>query len=326
MPNNIDTLLVAKILENIPHNIKPTDYLMEVLGLSRNAVYRRLRYEKNFSFDEIIKLASLIGFSLDSIVSEANDRLHPDPPQQQEMNANAEQTVISLFEHFGMLLSKMDNPHNSQFIMTINRLQFLSSVEEEPLLRFLYYQLMYQLREIPVNYPFSDVILPEAILEKGKEFHKLFVSVSHKEYIIDSRLYQNIAKDIQYFYQRKLISESELMSLKEYLHNTLMRTQISMQTELNEIPFKKSKTYLSAMEVTSNTVYSIYDGNEESNFWLYSAIPIGSSKKHVCNIHKLWLDSLMRSATLISGVNEELLLDFISKQLSFVDSIDKIMY
>jgi len=43
-------------------------------------------------------------------------------------------------------------------------------------------------------------------------------------------------------------------------------------------------------------------------------------------MHKLWIDSLMRSSTLISGVNENARFEFISKQLDFVDSMDKIMY
>lgn len=326
MINNIDLLLVERILENIPHNIKPVDYLMDVLSLSRNAVYRRLRYEKSFSFEEIVKLSSLLGFSLDSITSETDDNLDLDLSEQQKVRINAEKSVDSLFNHFGDLLSNFGNPHNSQFIMTVNRLHFLSSGEEEPLFRFLYYQLMYQLREIPVNYPFSKITIPPSVHELGKEFHKVFISVAHKEYIIDSNLYLNIVKDIQYFYKKKLISESELLYLKEYLQTALKRTLAYMQTGFNNLVPQKSKTYLSTMEVTSNTVYSIYEGKEESSFWLYSAEPISSKKKRVCQLHKLWLDSLMRSSTLISGVNEDVLFDFITRQSSFVDNMDKIMY
>lgn len=324
--NNLDVLLVEKILENIPNNIKPVEYLMEILDMSRNAVYRRLRYEKSFTFHEVMRLSSAMGFSLDDIALVQEGRSGQNLFPKHVTKMTAEDSITSLFEHFTMLLKNFVDTNSSQFIITANRLHFLSINDEEPLFRFLYYQLMYQLREIPVNCTLSQIKIPESVHILSKEFHKLFISISHKEYLIDSNLYLNIVKDIQYFYQRKLISEDELLSIKEDLHTAIVHTQAYMQMGVNDLPLKKSKFYLSGMEVTSNTVYSIYEGNEESDFWLYSANPIHTTNKRICHLHKVWIDSLMRSSTLISGVNENVLFEYIAKQLSFVDNMDKIMY
>lgn len=321
-----DRLLVEKILEKIPPHIKVVDYLMEVLGISRNAVYRRLRYEKSFSFDEIVKLSSFLRFSLDDIVAAAGEGGHTRLVSAPYAKITTENSVVSLFEHFTVLLKQFENTPDSQFIITADRLHFLSINDEEPLFRFLYYELMYQLREIPVNCPFSEITIPESVHRMSKEFHQRFISISHKEYIIDSNLYLNVVRDIQYFYKKKLISEKELMYMKEHLHTAIKHTQAYMQMGVNDLPLKKSKFYLSGMEVTSNTTYTNCSGNEESSFWLYAANPIHTADKHICRIHKMWLDSLMRSSTLISGANENVLFDFISMQLDVVDNMDKVMY
>lgn len=326
MANNEDVLLITKILENIPKNIKPVAFLMEVLGLSRNAVYRRLRHEKSFSFQEIVKLSSLLGFSLDNIVYNIDNDFDSDLYLKENCKMTAESSVVSLFEHVRRLLTNFVDADNSQVIITANRLHLISIGAVEPLFRFLYFQLMYQLREIPVNCPYSKVNVPEYIYALNKDFSKFFMSVNNKDYIIDSNLYLNIVRDIQYFFHRKLISENELLQLKENLHIAINQTKDYMQMGFNDLPLKKSKFYLSGMEVTSNTLYSIFEGKEESNFWLYSSNPISTTKKRICHTHKIWIDSLMRSSTLISGVNENVLFEFISKQSDFVDNMDKIMY
>lgn len=324
--NNVDILLIEKVLENIPHNIKPVDYLMDMLNLSRNAVYRRLRYEKSFSFSEIVKLSSLLGFSLDDLASSTDAELHSDYFPEKNSKITADSSIISLFDHFKILLTDFVDADNSQVIITANRLQILSIGAVEPLFRFLYYQLMYQLREISVNYPFAKVHVPESILSLNKKFSPFFRSVNNKDYIIDSNLYLNIARDVQYFYRMKLITESELLSIKEHLHTAIKHTETYMQMGLNDLPIKKSRFYLSGMEVTSNSLYSINERKEESNFWLHSTNPIHTTNKRVCHMHKVWIDSLMRSSTLISGINENVRFEFISKQFEFVDNMDKIMY
>lgn len=326
MANNVDILLVEKILKNIPRNMKPVEYLMDTLDMSRNAVYRRLRFEKSFSFHEVMKLSSLMGFSLDDIAFTVGDGLHSEPSQRHNSEITAENSIVALFDHFRTLLVNFVDAGNSQVILTANRLQILSIGAVEPLFRFLYYQLMYQLREIKVNCPFSEVQVPESILSLNKDFSSFFMSINNKDYIIDSNLYFNLVRDIQYFYQIKLISESELLYLKEHLHIAIKQTQAYMEMGVNDLPIKKSRFYLSGMEVTSNTLYSINEGKEESHFWLHSTNPISTANKRVCHMHKLWIDSLMRSSTLISGVNENARFGFISKQLDSVDNMDKIMY
>lgn len=46
--------------------------LVDVLGMNRNAVYARLRYEVPFTTDELDKIATFFGMTFTSLIASAN--------------------------------------------------------------------------------------------------------------------------------------------------------------------------------------------------------------------------------------------------------------
>ena len=72
MTMNLNKIVLTKILDIMPENLKPVTLLMEVLDIGKESAYRRLRGEKPFSMEEIYKLSLVLNFSLDEIIS--NDK------------------------------------------------------------------------------------------------------------------------------------------------------------------------------------------------------------------------------------------------------------
>ena len=68
MNNNLNKSVLDKILNCIPENIKPVNYLMDILDLGKESAYRRLRGEKALSLEEIHKLSLELRISLDEIL------------------------------------------------------------------------------------------------------------------------------------------------------------------------------------------------------------------------------------------------------------------
>lgn len=52
--DDISQKLISRILISIPDNINPVLYLMDLLDLSRESAYRRIRGEIPFTFWEIL--------------------------------------------------------------------------------------------------------------------------------------------------------------------------------------------------------------------------------------------------------------------------------
>jgi len=51
---NLNKIVLTKILDIMPENLKPVTLLMEVLDIGKESAYRRLRGEKPFSMEELV--------------------------------------------------------------------------------------------------------------------------------------------------------------------------------------------------------------------------------------------------------------------------------
>jgi hypothetical protein len=60
-------LLTTKNIAAIPKSIKPRDYLMKKLSISKESAYRRMRNKVPFTFEEVVTISLDLGFSLDEI-------------------------------------------------------------------------------------------------------------------------------------------------------------------------------------------------------------------------------------------------------------------
>lgn len=68
MKNYIVNELIAAMKERIPRGINLANYLTDALCMGKEAVYRRLRGEVAFTFDEIAMISCKLGISIDQII------------------------------------------------------------------------------------------------------------------------------------------------------------------------------------------------------------------------------------------------------------------
>lgn len=66
--NYIVNELIAAMKERIPRGINLANYLTDALCMGKEAVYRRLRGEVAFTFDEIAMISCKLGISIDQII------------------------------------------------------------------------------------------------------------------------------------------------------------------------------------------------------------------------------------------------------------------
>src|SRR5690606_15163180 len=69
MDTNIQSLFLETVRSRVPPNISFADDLSEVLGISRDSAYRRIRGETVLTLDEVKLLCNHYHISLDSLLS-----------------------------------------------------------------------------------------------------------------------------------------------------------------------------------------------------------------------------------------------------------------
>lgn len=71
--SNIQSVFFDRIRKTIPSNVSLVDELAEILDVSRDSAYRRMRGETVLSLDEVKKLSLHFRISVDSVISPASD-------------------------------------------------------------------------------------------------------------------------------------------------------------------------------------------------------------------------------------------------------------
>jgi len=319
-------MLIAKIEGSIPSNIKLVNYLMDSLSLGREAVYRRLRNQVPFTFGEIIKLSSNLGFSLDEIVYqdkniqvllELNRDALPDPQKM----------FIEMLNTYFELTKKLYEARDKEVNCVVNELWVTVLLKYENIFKFFYYKWLHQFHDGVPTPSFSEVELPAEVISLKNRFQYYSVQVKDAvaSFIFDQDTFLNLIREIRYFYKRQLISDQELSDIRKEFHEILDVFERLAKKGISESG-SRSNYYLSQLGIESNSTYVRYDDKVFIYSCLYSMVPVCITDPGLCHMQKKWFDSLRRYCTLISECNELVQEKYINKQREYLDNIENISY
>jgi Helix-turn-helix len=149
LPGTLQTSFLEQIRQRIPPNLSLADALAEVLNMSRDSAYRRIRGETVLSLDEVKTLCNTYGVSLDALLSPTS-----------EMVSFRHQAVDHRSFTFAHWLKSI-----------LEGLEMLASFPEKDK------EIVYYAKDMPVFYYFS---LPE--LSAFKMFFWMKTALGYPEY------------------------------------------------------------------------------------------------------------------------------------------------
>lgn len=315
-----DNALIAQILCNIPPNMNAVDYLMDVLSIGRESVYRRLRGKIPFTFDEVVKLSLELDFSVDEIIDKSQNKQNY-ADLKVRLSHEADEAFMQTLGEFYDHLVRLSKSTEKETIVTLNRLLFPLLIGYDHLFRFTYYKWIHQMRDVSINYSLSEVVMTTEMLSLYDNIKKHLQTVRDNNiYIFDYNLFLSAIKEIQYYYKRKLITDDEIRLLKEdflLMFSKMERMAKKGQDEIGSITYY----YLSTLNIDSNNIYTCSDGKAVSYFWSSPVNPISVTNPAACEVHRKWLNSMKKYSILITQSNEILLAEFLNKQRAYVANI-----
>lgn len=319
MAMNLNEIVLTKILDVMPGNIKPVNLLMDILDIGKESAYRRLRGEKAFSLEEIYKLSLNLHFSLDEIIG--NNKADAAAFNHiGTVNQSPDKNLLVFFRYYEIHLQRLIDSDNSDIICTLNHFLNTMFVGYEHLFKFIYYRWMHQMTNVPLNYLYSELVIPSEIKEICNRMVLLNTKLKRLSLIVDNNLFLNLIKEMQYFYVRGLVNDMEMKTLqtefRRYLDDIEKTINRGISTNGTQI-----KIYLSVLHISSTTTFSKWDGNEESAFWHHYGYPIYTRSKEITTRHRLWIDSLKKYCTIISQSNELLQAEFLNKQREYINNM-----
>ncbi|MDH6358135.1 hypothetical protein [Parabacteroides sp. PF5-9] len=312
--------IADKIVSQIPVHLNPIDFLADVLDLSKESVYRRVKGKVPFTVNDFVKLSSTLSVSMDEVLfSNRADYLNSKSTVfafHGNRAFDTEETFYDLLLTCANGVKKMNEVQHTELIATFDRVMISTAASYDYLFKYHYYKWMCQMRQMPLDFRLSDVELPERIIALQKKVSD-YKAVGKQTYILHPYFIKNSLMEVHYYYKRKLISEEEIVliqndffSLIDSLENKLKQPDASANNETH--------IYLSTFSIESTGLSMQYDHKVNALFSVYPGAYIVSRDPEICKAYTYWLHSLKKYASLISGCNEALQTKFIDTQREFV--------
>jgi len=319
--DNLRNTVATKILSNISPRVKPIDYLMESLNISRESVYRRIRGDISFTLEEVAKLSVELGFSLDELViKDMHSRvffdLHTDKIQ------DPSEIYTTILEQYFQCAFDMSHRKYIESIQVINQISPGFIIFFDHLLKFSYYRWMHQHQETSLKYFYSDVVVPEKLIDLQQRAIDSLKKVQNTTIILDPDLFTNLIHAVQYYYRRRLINNKEFFEIKEDLLGLTDMLENIAQTGFYGSEAKYN-IYLSSLNIEACSRYLKCEEQTKSLFFVNAIEPIVVTNPVLCEIHKKWLESMRKYATLITQSNEILQVRYFNKQRTDIKAMEE---
>lgn len=185
--NELNTNLIEAAKEKFPAKGQLANILMDTLYMGKEAIYRRLRGEVPFTFQEAAIISKELGISLDRIagVSFSNNAMF-------DINVvdhgNPFETYYDFLNKHVKLFHTLREDPNASLGTASNVIPQTLYLKHELLAKFRFFKWMYQNEHIKCKH-FEELEIPQKIINVQQDFAKLSHHIHSTDYIWDSMVF-----------------------------------------------------------------------------------------------------------------------------------------
>ena len=194
--NYIVKELINKMKERIPKGHNLANYLTDTLYMGKEAVYRRLRGEVAFTFDEIAIISHNLGISIDQIIGN-----HLSNRVTFDLNLLDSPSLIESYheivERYLRIFYLVNEDQNSELYSATGTIPFTLYSSYEYLSKFRISRWIYQNGKMKTPNSLIDMQVPEKIVTAHKKLSENIRKVGKAYFIWDSNIFQSFVKEIK---------------------------------------------------------------------------------------------------------------------------------
>ena len=310
---------VAAIQHKITNRATLVNTITELLDIDKDAVYRRLRGEVNFTFIEVATIATYLGLSLDSIVG--NVTLENKPLQMtMAKHVNPTDADYRMFNNYVYLLSSIKDNTDTLLLEATNTLSNAIYYDYDNVTR-LHVFSWYLGNNDGTDVPYHEVTVPEQMRDLQKKCSEYTRHIKNTQYVWDRRMFDRIVENVKFWVRMRFIKEEDVRLIKndflemlDYLEKLAARGRY--EETGNEVSIYLSELLLetSYSTIKSQNLYF----SQFKTFFLNSNI---SLDEDVYNKMSKWILGLQRKATLISVSGEKIRSEFFNTQRKIIHTL-----
>ena len=304
-----------KLKHSLSSNVSFVDSLSDLLDISIDSVYRRMRGETALTFDEILILCNHYKVTFDSLV------------ETNHAGVTFNYSVLPRsVEGFKMYLRSILNDLKS--LKTAENINLFYVAFDIPLFYLFAYpelaafKMYYWMRSVLNVHEYQEQkysfdITDKEILEIGHELLEAYSQVGSIEIWTDNTT-GSLKKQIEYYWEAGFFSnDDEALVLCDQAISLIKSVNHKAELGTKQAGNERSeyKLYFSDIEIGNNCILLEVDGMRRVYHTYNTFNKMVTSNNRFCEESLVWINSIIGKSTLISGVSEKQRIQFINKLL-----------
>lgn len=314
-----------RIKDLIPPSTSMVYELADLLQISTDSMYRRIRGETSLDFDEVALLCNHFKISFDSFINLESGNVTFNYTLMEEGELSFKKYLTSIRDDLKIIKASKQHliTYACQDIPIFHNINFIDIAS---------FKMMYWMKAI-LNSPslegvkFSSNVVSQDLKDLGQEIYQLYCAIPSIEIWTDTTL-RSTLKQIEFFWEAGMFETKEdaihvILSLKKTIE--IIQKQAEEGTKvLNRIRTPEEENnyslYFSEIELTNNCVLvnlgevqAVYLGHLTFN-------TMNTSNNTYCKQTSVWMNNLISKSTLISTVAEKTRYKFFQGMYKRIDA------
>jgi hypothetical protein len=337
-PAEIQSVFLNGIKDIIPSHTSLVNELSDILEISMDSAYRRIRGETLLTIDEVSKLCAHYNISFDALANLKAGMVSFSYLPLEPLAAN-----FALYhQNLRNEISKIAAAKESNIIYACQDLPLFHHYRHPDLANFKVFYWKRSIMNIPemANQKFGSHTIFADLIETGQAIVKAYAKVPSVEIWTDNTI-QSTIKQIRFYWDSGVFETKEdairvCAALKNEMEGIQLNAEYGsklINKQMNETgenhsedekviePGTNFQLYVSEIEVTNNCVLVNIENLQSVYLGHFSFSTMSTRNEVYCKKTESWLNNLMRKSTLISGVAEKQRYQFFKNIYEKIESV-----
>lgn len=300
----IQESFISRIKASVAQNVSLVEEMADLLEMSNDSAYRRIRGETLLSITEIARLSTYFKVPFDNDVNHLGNKVTFDYKRLDHNKENFRFWLESLRNDVKRISSRPENT----ILYAADDVPIWHHFSEESLIAF---KLFYWLKTILcdkdyVDESFDEAMIPKELIETAKELLSYYDQTNSSEIWTEDTLNSTL-KQVEYFWESGFFkSKEDALKICKCIENE-MTTLKKKAAASSKVPNGREnfKMYRSEVMVGNNSVLVNIAGTKLAYVSYNTFNVITTTNTEFVQETEDWLVNLTKKSILISGVSEK---------------------
>jgi hypothetical protein len=303
-----NTIIFEEIQKNIPRNQLLVSYLMDTLAIAKEPAYRRIRGQVPFTFEEVAKISTNLGISIDNMLEHSENSQIVQFKMPVNTGRTPDEVITAMLSDELSRLKKLSAANDAEITMGVNRI-FWQFFNFPVMVKLEYCRFLTAFNQIPIGTSFANIDVPQEIMEICQQIRYYTQKIHNITCIIQKDVILKTIDEINYVRQKHSISDKQLREIQSELFGFL---EFFVSQNAGENSSNSDwKYYLCPTYIDTNSMSCSFGGNGFVQFWIYFESPfIIKNNSIMAQVQRRWLESRKKVSMLITHSNDLILAKF----------------